>query len=328
VKILIVGGAGYIGSHMVRYLHERTRYPVTVLDNLAKGHREAVTAELVVGDYGDHALVESLCRDRGITALMHFGADSLVGESVADPARYYENNVVKGKRLIDAAVAAGVKRVIFSSTAACYGEPARVPIREDDPTAPTNPYGWTKLAFESLLASYDAAYGLPHICLRYFNAAGAHESGQIGEDHQPETHLIPLVLQVALGRREAITVFGIDYPTMDGTCVRDYIHVDDLVAAHLLALESLAQGGPSGVYNLGNGEGFSVQQVIDVCRQVTGKPIPTVTGPRRPGDPPALIAAADRAHDALGWTPNMPELTQIVDSAWRWHRNHPDGYVA
>lgn len=327
MNILVVGGAGYVGSHMVHYLTSTTKHRVVVLDNLAKGHKGAVSGvELVVGDFGDASLVSSVCHDHAITAVMHFGADSLVGESVLDPARYYENNVVKGKRLIDAARDAGVRFVIFSSTAAVYGEPLHIPICEDDPTRPTNPYGCTKLAFEGLLESYRLAYGLEYTCLRYFNAAGASHDGSIGEVHDPETHLIPLVLQVALGHRAAIHIYGADYPTPDGTCVRDYIHVTDLAAAHLLALERLAAGESSGVFNLGNGQGFSVQEVIGVCREVTQHPIPTVTAPRRAGDPAVLVASAERARAVLGWNPVLPDLRRIVETAWAWHRAHPRGY--
>jgi UDP-glucose 4-epimerase len=327
VNILVVGGAGYIGSHMVKYLLDHTEHTVTVLDNLAKGHRGAVLgAEVVEGDFGDASLVEKLCWDKAITALLHFGADSLVGESVTNPEKYYENNVVKGKRLIDAAITAGVRQVIFSSTAATYGLPERVPIREDDPTRPINAYGRTKLAFEGLLESYREAYGLQYTCLRYFNAAGAHPSGAIGEDHQPESHLIPLVLQVALGQRESIKIFGDDYETPDGTCLRDYIHVDDLASAHLLALQRLLDGGDSGIYNLGNGHGFSVKEVIDVCRAVTGHAIPAEIAPRRPGDPDVLIASADRAREILGWQPRYTDVRAIVETAWRWHQGHPKGY--
>ncbi len=327
MNILIVGGAGYIGSHMVKYLRDHTDHTVVVLDNLAKGHRAAVLgAAFVEGDFGDQAHVQRLCREHGITALMHFGADSLVGESVTNPEKYYENNVVKGKRLIDGALAAGVQHVIFSSTAAAYGMPERVPIQEDDPTRPINSYGRTKIAFEGLLESYREAYGLQYTCLRYFNAAGADPSGHIGEDHNPESHLIPLVLQVALGRREKIMVFGDDYPTPDGTCIRDYIHVNDLAAAHLLALQRLADGGPSGIYNLGNGHGFSVKEIIDVCRDVTGHPIPAQTAPRRPGDPAVLIAAADRARADLGWQPAYADVRGIVETAWTWHQGHLNGY--
>ena len=328
MNILVVGGAGYIGSHMVKYLREHTAHHVIVLDNLAKGHPEAVRdVELVVGDFGDSELVAEMCRTHGIEALIHFGADSLVSESVANPAKYYTNNVAKGQRLIDAALSAGVRRVIFSSTAAVYGEPARVPIAEDDPTIPTNPYGRTKLAFEGLLESYRAAYGLQYTCLRYFNAAGADPGGTIGEDHAPESHLIPLVLQVALGRRERITIFGDDYPTPDGTCLRDYIHVNDLASAHLLALERLAEGGESGIFNLGNGQGFSVREIIDVCREVSGHPIPAVTVARRSGDPAVLVAGADRARAVLGWQPAYTAIADIIATAWHWHSRHPDGFA-
>lgn len=328
MHILIVGGAGYIGSHMVKYLREHTAHDVLVLDNLAKGHPEAVrNTELVVGDFGDTELVAELCRERKIDALMHFGADSLVSESVTDPAKYYFNNVMKGQRLIDAALSAGVKRVIFSSTAAVYGEPVRTPIQEDDPTRPTNPYGRTKLAFEGLLESYRVAYGLEYTCLRYFNAAGADPGAEIGEDHAPESHLIPIVLQVALGQRAQVNILGDDYPTPDGTCLRDYIHVNDLAAAHLLALERLAAGGASAIFNLGNGQGFSVREVIDVCRQVTGHPIPAEIGPRRPGDAAVLVAGADRARATLGWQPHYTDLEVIIRTAWEWHRRHPSGYA-
>ncbi|HEX2950785.1 MAG TPA: UDP-glucose 4-epimerase GalE [Armatimonadota bacterium] len=328
MNILIVGGAGYIGSHMVKYLADHTSHSVVVLDNLYKGHRQAVLGtELVIGDFGNRELVESLCRDKGITALIHFGALSLVGESVGNPAMYYENNVVKGKALIDGALAGGVKHVIFSSTAATYGEPERVPIFEDDRTRPTNPYGHTKLAFEGLLESYRVAYGLNYTCLRYFNAAGADESGLIGEDHSPESHLIPLVLQVALGKRKNIKVFGNDYPTADGTCIRDYIHVNDLASSHLLALERLNNGGASGIYNLGNGQGFSVKEIIDVCREVTGHPIPLEIAERRAGDPAMLIASSDRAREVLGWKPQYTNVRDIVATAWKWHQSHPEGYA-
>ncbi len=284
-------------------------------------------AELVVGDFGDAALVSALCREREISALMHFGADSLVGESVANPAKYYENNLVKGKSLIDAAMDAGVKQVIFSSTASTYGLPESVPVREDAVTRPINPYGRSKLAFEGLLESYATAYDLHYTSLRYFNACGADPSGVIGEAHSPETHLIPNVLQVALGQREKINIFGGDYPTADGTCIRDYIHVNDLVSAHLLALERLRAGGPSGVYNLGNGQGFSNMQIVEECRAVTGHPIPAEISERRPGDPAILIASAERAHAELGWRPQYPNIREIVATAWKWHSTHPHGYA-
>ncbi len=307
MNILIVGGAGYIGSHMVKYLTEQTKHQVVVLDNLSKGHRGAVLGtELVEGDFGDAALVSALCRERHIEGMMHFGADSLVAESVSNPAKYYENNVVKGKLLIDAGLSAGVKQVIFSSTASTYGMPEQVPITEEAITRPINPYGRSKLAFEGLLESYADAYELRYTSLRYFNACGADPAGLIGEAHAPETHLIPNVLQVALGQREQITVYGDDYPTSDGTCIRDYIHVNDLVSAHLLALERLCAGGASGVYNLGNGQGFSVREIVEECRAVTGHPIPARMSGRRPGDPAVLIAGAARAQRELGWRPYFP----------------------
>jgi len=327
VNILVVGGAGYIGSHMVKYLQDENAGTVTVLDNLAKGHRAAVSgAELVVGDYGNGALVAELCSNNNIDALMHFGADSLVGESVTNPAKYYENNVVKGKTLIDGALEAGVKHVIFSSTAATYGEPTEVPITEDAANRPTNPYGRSKLAFEGLLESYRVAYGLNYTILRYFNAAGAAPGGEIGEDHSPETHIIPLVLQVTLGQRESINIYGSDYPTPDGTCVRDYVHVNDLASAHLLALRRIMDGGSSEIFNLGNGTGFSVREIVDYCRQVTGHAIPEVLVERRAGDPAVLIASSKRAQSMLNWQPKYTAVRYIISTAWAWHSTHPQGY--
>lgn len=327
MNILIVGGAGYIGSHMVNYLRVNTSHQITVLDNLDRGHRKAVfDTELIIGDYGDLELVKSVIEERKITALIHFGADSQVGESVIDPEKYYHNNVVKGKILVDAAIAGGVKYIIFSSTAATYGEPKSVPIKEEDPTIPTNPYGRTKLAFEGLLESYRVAYGISYTCLRYFNACGADPSGAIGEDHSPESHLLPIVLEVALGKRNIVKIFGDDYQTDDGTCIRDYIHVNDLSSAHLLALDKIASGGESGIYNLGNGTGFSVKNIIDVCRKVTGHAIPIEIVPRRAGDPALLIATADKAKKVLGWKPEYIRIEQIVETAWKWHSSHPNGY--
>lgn len=327
MNILIVGGAGYIGSHMVKYLQTHTDHHIVVLDNLTKGHQASLQGvELVVGDFGDGALVESLCRQQQITAIMHFGADSLVGESVTAPAKYYTNNVVKGQALVDAALRAEVRYFIFSSTAATYGEPERVPIYEQDRTVPTNPYGRTKLAFEGLLESYRIAYGLQYCCLRYFNAAGADDQGEIGEDHQPESHLIPLVLEVALGKRAHINIYGDDYSTKDGSCIRDYIHVYDLASAHLLALQRLLAGGDSGIFNLGNGQGFSVLEIVQVCREVTGHAIPALVSPRRAGDPAVLIASAENARQQLGWQPAYTDVRGIVQTAWNWHRAHPNGY--
>ncbi len=327
MNILVVGGAGYIGSHMVNYLKLNTNHQVTIIDNLDRGHKKAVmNTELIEGDYGDFNLVKSTVAERKITALIHFGADSQVGESVIYPEKYYHNNVVKGKALIDAAISGGVKNIIFSSTAATYGEPKSIPIKEDDPTIPTNPYGRTKLAFEGLLESYHNAYGINYTCLRYFNACGADPSGNIGEDHSPESHLIPIVLEVALGKRGNVKIFGDDYPTSDGTCIRDYIHVNDLSSAHLLALNKIADGGESGIYNLGNGEGFSVNDIIQVCRKVTGHEIPVEIAPRRAGDPALLIACADKAQTILGWKPEYAKIEQIVETAWQWHSSHPNGY--
>jgi UDP-glucose 4-epimerase len=329
MNILIVGGAGYIGSHMVRFLRERTDHEVIVLDDMTRGHAAAIEGTFfVVGDYGDAELIANLCHARKVDAIMHFGADSQVGESMANPAKYYTNNVVKGKALADGAIAAGVRAMIFSSSAAVYGEPSHTPITEDMPQRPTNPYGRTKLTFEGLLESYREAYGMVYTALRYFNAAGAHPSGEIGEDHTPESHIIPVVLGVAMGQTASVTIHGQDYPTPDGSCVRDYIHVDDLADAHLRALERLMSGGSSGAYNLGNGTGFSVQQVLDVCRAVTGHAIPAMIGPRRPGDPATLVASAARAHADLGWLPQHQDLADIVETAWRWHQGHPTGYGA
>src|SRR3954470_20373458 len=323
MRVLVTGGAGYIGSGVVEELIA-CGHRALVYDSLYKGHREAVhpQAEFVHKDLLDkEPLVEAL---RGTYAVVHMAADSLVGESVTHPAKYYRNNVVAGLALLDAMREVGVRHLVFSSTAAVYGEPAKQPIEESDPTAPTNPYGETKLAFERALACYERAYGLRYASLRYFNAAGASE--HCGEVHAPETHLIPLVLQAAAGQRPAVTIFGDDYPTPDGTCIRDYIHVVDLARAHVLALGQLADG--SRVYNLGcGGDGYSVQQVIDVAGKVTGRPIPVEIGPRRAGDPAVLIASSDRIRRELGWRPTRQDLGTIVESAWAWMQAHPGGYA-
>lgn len=327
MNIMVTGGAGYIGSHTVKELLAEGHHVVTI-DNLSKGHRAAVTGgEFVHGDLQDIDLVQAVLRDYDITAVVHFAADSLVGESMEKPARYYQNNIVNGLNLLNAMVGQGVRQMVFSSTAAVYGEPEEMPVNEDFPKAPTNNYGLSKLVFEQLLATYEKAYGLKSISLRYFNAAGADPSGEIGEDHNPETHLIPLVLQAALGLRDKITVFGTDYPTPDGTCVRDYIHVNDLARAHILALEALAGGEPGGVYNLGNGRGFSVREVIDVAREVSGRDIPVAEGARRPGDPAVLVAGSERAIRGLGWQPKHHDLRTIVETAWKWHWRYPEGYL-
>jgi UDP-glucose 4-epimerase len=318
--ILVVGGAGYIGSHMVKMLLGRG-YGVTTLDNLSTGHRDAVLGgEFVLGDLADRALLDKLFSERGIDGVMHFASFIQVGESVQNPARYYENNVVNTLNLLDAMVAHDVKRFIFSSSAAVYGEPIRVPIDEAHPKNPINPYGRSKWMVEQMLADYDRAYGLKSVSLRYFNAAGADPEGRLGERHQPETHLIPLVLQAASGRRESVQVYGRDYDTPDGTCIRDYVHVTDLCEAHLLALDRLLQGGASAAFNLGNGNGFSVQQVIDTACEATGKAIPVKDAPRREGDPARLVADATLARKALGWNPRYDELETIVRHAWQWEK--------
>lgn len=326
MNVLVTGGAGYIGSHAVRRLLA-AGHEVTVYDNLSQGHSAAVPGErLVVGNLHDTERLATLLRERRIDAVMHFAAFTLVGESVVDPRKYYANNVGGSLSLFSAMLEAGVRRCVFSSTAAVYGEPEVVPIAEDSPLAPVNPYGFTKLAIERALADYARAYGWGVAALRYFNAAGASESGAIGEDHTPESHLIPLVLQVALGQREAIQVFGDDYPTPDGTCVRDYIHVEDLAAAHVLALEQLADHQAQAM-NLGVGRGYSVREVIEMCRRVTGLNIAERQAPRRPGDPPSLVADARRAREVLQWTPQHSDLETIVRTAWRWHSSHPRGYA-
>ena len=325
MHILVTGGAGYIGSHAVRVL-SRAGHDVWVYDNLSQGHRSAVPAgRLIEGELADRDRLTAALRERRIEAVMHFAAFALVGESVADPAKYYQNNVVASLSLLEAMRSAGVGKIVFSSTTATYGEAKRIPITEDEPQQPINPYGFAKLVIERALADYARAYGLAYAALRYFNAAGASPEGDLGEDHTPESHLIPIVLQVALGQRERITVFGDDYPTPDGTCIRDYIHVDDLADAHLKALERL-EAGRGLQLNLGTGRGHSVRQVIESCRRISGRPIAVEIGPRRPGDPPELVADSSRAQAMLGWLPRYVELDAIVETAWRWHSTHPNGY--
>lgn len=318
--ILVVGGAGYIGSHMVKLLQHAGYTPV-VADDLSAGHREAVhTAQLHVGDIGDAAFVDALLGEVKPAAVMHFASFIQVGESVADPGKYYRNNVGATQVLLDAMRAHAIMRFIFSSTAAIFGDPVYVPIDEAHPRQPINPYGRSKWMVEQMLEDYDTAYGLKSVCLRYFNAAGADPDGELGECHEPETHLIPLLLQVASGRRPHITVYGDDYTTADGTCIRDYVHIVDLCNAHLLALEQLLAGGESGRYNLGNGNGFSVSEVIDAVRRVTGQEIAAVHGERRAGDPPVLVADARHARAMLQWAPCYPDLDTIVAHAWNWER--------
>lgn len=317
MKVLVVGGAGYIGSHMVKMLGKND-CQVTSLDDLSSGHRDAVLyGDFVQGDMGDRALLDSLMA-RGFDAVMHFASFIQVGESVKQPAKYYQNNVIKTLTLLDAMLAHGIDKFIFSSTAATFGEPLYSPIDEQHPQQPINPYGRTKLMVEQILKDYESAYGMRSVCLRYFNAAGADPEGQLGERHEPETHLIPLVLQVASGRKSHISLFGRDYDTPDGTCIRDYIHVNDLCSAHWLALQSLMSGQASQAYNLGNGQGFSVQEVIDTAVRVTNRPIRILESPRRTGDPARLVADSKQARLRLGWLPQNSDLNTIINSAWLW----------
>ncbi|MEA5597293.1 UDP-glucose 4-epimerase GalE [Rivularia sp. UHCC 0363] len=326
--ILVTGGAGYIGSHTVLAL-KQAGYEVLILDNLVYGHRDLVEqvlkVELIEGDTINRDLLDKLFATRDIAAVMHFSAYAYVGESVTDPAKYYRNNVIGTITLLEAMLAASVKKFVFSSTCATYGVPETVPIPEDHPQNPINPYGATKLMVERILADFNEAYDFRSVRFRYFNAAGADPSGNLGEDHNPETHLIPLVLQTALGKRESISIFGTDYPTNDGTCVRDYIHVSDLADAHVLGLEYLLKGGDSDFFNLGNGNGFSVKEVIEAARTITGKDIKAVECDRRPGDPPALIGSAQKARQILGWQPQYTNLKDIMTHAWAWHRKRHGG---
>ncbi|QIR38800.1 UDP-glucose 4-epimerase GalE [Tolypothrix sp. PCC 7910] len=321
--ILVTGGAGYIGSHTVLAL-KRAGYEVVILDNLVYGHRDLVEqvlqVELVAGDTADRPLLDKLFQTHNITAVMHFSAYAYVGESVTDPAKYYRNNVLGTLVLLEAMLAASVKKFVFSSTCATYGVPEVVPIPENHPQNPINPYGATKLMVERILSDFDVAYGLKSVRFRYFNAAGADPTGLLGEDHNPETHLIPLVLLTALGKRESISIFGTDYPTPDGTCIRDYIHVSDLADAHVLGLEYLLKGSDSEVFNLGNGLGFSVKEVISAAENVTGLTIPVQECDRRPGDPPSLIGSSEKARKILGWQPQYPGIKDIVLHAWQWHQ--------
>lgn len=326
--ILVTGGAGYIGSHAVLAL-QQADYEVVVLDNLVYGHRDLVEkvlqVELIVGDTCDRPLLDQLFASRNIAAVMHFAAYAYVGESVTDPAKYYRNNFIGTLTLLEAMLAASINKFVFSSTCATYGVPTVVPIPEDHPQNPINPYGATKLMIERVLADFDVAYGLKSVCFRYFNAAGADPAGRLGEDHDPETHLIPLVLLAALGKRESISILGTDYPTPDGTCIRDYIHVADLASAHALGLEYLLKGGDTNVFNLGNGNGFSVKQVIETAKQVTGRDFKVVEGDRRLGDPPALVGSGEKASKILGWQPQYADLSKILSHAWQWHQQRHQG---
>lgn len=321
--ILVTGGAGYIGSHAVLALL-KSGYSVIVLDSLGHGHRELVEdvlkVELVVGDTNDRALLDKLFTTYSIAAVMHFAAYIEVGESVGNPAKYYRNNVSGTLTLLEAMVAANIKRFVFSSTCAIYGMPQQVPMTEDHPVAPLNAYAASKAMVEKILADFTQAYDFHSVTFRYFNASGANPQGLLGEDHNPETHLIPLVLQAALGKRESIAIYGTDYPTADGTCLRDYIHVSDLANAHVLGLEYLLQGGKSDVFNLGNGNGFSVREVIETAQQVTNRDIKVVECDRRPGDSPILVGSSNKAQTILGWNPQYADLKQIISDAWQWHQ--------
>ena len=326
MAILVCGGAGYVGSHCLEGLRQ-AGFDCIVVDNLTRGHRAAVgDTPLYVGDISDPAFMDQVFAEHSIEAVLHFAAASQVGESMKDPLLYYENNLCATVALLRAMERHDVKKIVFSSSAAVYGEPEITPIVEDSPKSPTNTYGETKLAMERLMHWCHTAYGLEYVSLRYFNAAGASPGGLIGEDHTPETHLIPLVLQAAQGKRESVSIFGTDYPTPDGTCIRDYIHVTDLAQAHILALDYLLGGGENNVFNLGNGVGFSVNEVIEVARAVTGHPIPAEVTPRRAGDPAQLIASSEKAKSVLGWKPQYDDLNTIVSSAWNWHKAHPHGY--
>lgn len=325
MRVLLTGGAGYVGSHTAWCMH-RAGHEIWSYDNLSEGHRDAVPeGRLIVGDLMEREKLASVLREHEIEAVIHFAALAYVGVSVTNPAEYYRNNVVGALSLLDAMRDADVGRIVFSSTCATYGIPEIVPITEAEKQAPINPYGFTKLVIEHALADYSHAYGLGYAALRYFNASGAAADSPIGEDHDPETHLIPLVLQVALGQRENIKIFGDDYPTPDGTCIRDYIHVDDLATAHIAALDHL-QDGSQLKLNLGTGQGASVLEVIEACRKVTGHPIPAETVARREGDPPELVADASLANRTLNWQPRYTDIESIVASAWQWHQAHPDGY--
>ena len=328
MKILVLGGAGYIGSHTV-YALEESGHDVVIIDNLETGHIEAVhpAAKFYKGDLRDKAFVDQvLDEEKDIDAVIHFAANSLVGESMVDPLKYYDNNLCGTKTMLESMVAHGIDKIVFSSTAATYGMPEKIPILESDKTEPINPYGETKLSMEKMFKWVGKAHDLRFVSLRYFNAAGAHISGEIGEAHNPETHLIPLILQVPNGKRKYISMFGTDYDTKDGTCVRDYIHVTDLAQAHILAVEYLVNGGESDIFILGNGVGFTVKEVIETARKVTGLPIRAIEEERRPGDPDVLIASSQKAKDILGWKPKLNSLEDIISTAWKWHSSHPNGY--
>jgi UDP-glucose-4-epimerase GalE len=324
--VLVVGGAGYIGSHTAKLLAKRGYVPI-VLDNLVRGHRRAAKYGLFFeGSMTDASLLHKIFSDYAIAAVMHFAAFCYVGESMDDPAMYYQNNVANTLALLEVMVERDIGNFIFSSSCSIYGEPDKTPITEDQPKRPMSPYGRTKLIVEQILDDFRRAYGLESVCLRYFNAAGADSDGELGEEHNPETHLIPVVLKTALGEHPHVNIFGDDYATPDGTCIRDYIHVEDLTEAHLLALEKLLAGSSSAKYNLGNAKGYSVKQVVEIARRVTGMEIPARVVERRPGDPAVLVASSAKAYQELGWKAQMPDLETIIETAWNWHKNNPDGY--
>ena len=327
MRILVLGGAGYIGSHTALEL-VRDGHEVIVADNLVTGYRKAIPdrAKFYEGDLHDFDFLDNLFQQEQIDAVIHFAAYSLVGESVTNPLKYYDNNLCGTKVLLDAMVKNNVDKIVFSSTAATYGEPENIPILETDRTCPTNPYGETKLAMEKMFKWTAKAHGMKFVSLRYFNACGADASGSIGEAHNPESHLIPLILQVPNGKRESVCIYGTDYDTPDGTCIRDYIHVTDLAQAHILAVQYLRNGGESDIFNLGNGVGYSVREVIETARKVTGHPIPADETPRRAGDPARLVASSEKARTILSWNPVHDSLEEIIQSAWNWHKHHPNGY--
>lgn len=325
MSVLIVGAAGYIGSHCVRYFQDKG-IDVVAVDNLATGHRESLDVEKFYEmDIRDEK-IDKVFKENKIDAVIHFAANSLVGVSMTNPYEYYDNNVYGMQRLLKAMMDNNVKKIVFSSTAATYGEPEKIPISEDDKKEPTNPYGETKLAMEKMMKWFDLAYDIKYVSLRYFNAAGADESGDIGEAHSVETHLIPLILKVPLGKREKISIFGDDYPTKDGSCIRDYIHVIDLSDAHYLAYKYLLEGGDSDIFNLGSGKGYSVKEIIEVARKVTGNPIKSVVEKRRAGDPAVLIASSEKIQKMLKWERKYDDIEKIVKDAWNWHQKHPNGY--
>lgn len=328
MSILVLGGAGYIGSHAVDQLITKG-YEVVVIDNLLTGHRQAIhsQAKFYEGDVRDKPFVQEVFKKETIEGVIHFAASSLVGESVEKPLKYFNNNVYGMQVLLEVMQEYDVKHIVFSSTAATYGEPKESPIVETTPTNPKNPYGESKLMMEKMMKWCDDAYGMKFVALRYFNVAGAKSDASIGEDHTPETHLVPIILQVALGQREALSIFGDDYDTPDGTCIRDYVHVEDLIAAHILALEYLKAGNKSNVFNLGSNSGYSVKEMLEAAREVTGKEIPAMVAPRRAGDPSSLVASSQKAKEILGWQPVYTDVKKIIETAWNWHVSHPTGYA-